>query len=614
MSIGFPCGKLTLSNPCTQAIQRNDGTWVQLPTRDSSFPPCPMPRDDSLGHGPTSARSMARISNDAITPRSEYSQLASEVFTQAPGDDDERGSVGIPDDDDRTWNLESWIETPRSLNSNDSAENAPTSRKSRVIIRDQDSEISACEPLSAFSAMVPKAPEQICKRLAGISIGASMLLSAIAYVWYVLSQAVPGSGGGAPAARLPIVLVPGLASSALEFQLTHADVPRTWCPSSHNWSLGWVDPTKLLPGAKDCLMANLQLFYNAETDAYSNRRGVEVRPVDFGGLHGVYELDPIDPWITLPIFKPIIDRLKKHGYKAGKDLHGAPYDWRLAGDAHGKANNGIGGLYPNLTKLIEDTSHRNNAPVILITHSLGGVMLLHYLHTFVSDTWRKQYVAGWFSVNGVFGGTSKVARMFASGLTFGLPLIPSDYFKAMETGAPISLWMLPSPRVYGDTVVVQTPTKKYRARDWLALLKDMNNTQMVNIADKFERTGLSPDSWWNKFLPDLPTHFIVTNGFKTPLTYAFDGSFVEGFNEVPSSTEYVDGDGTVPWDSLVSYRQWEGAHPNGHWSEEVLGKVNHRNSITDDRVSSSIVKFIEGCRQRVYSGHQLNGSGVAKYL
>lgn len=41
-------------------------------------------------------------------------------------------------------------------------------------------------------------------------------------------------------------------------------------------------------------------------------------------------------------------------YKLGKDVFIAPYDWRLAGDAHSKRQNGVGGYYPELQLLIEE--------------------------------------------------------------------------------------------------------------------------------------------------------------------------------------------------------------------------------------------------------------------
>jgi len=64
---------------------------------------------------------------------------------------------------------------------------------------------------------------------------------------------------------------------------------------------------------------------------YQNQTGVEIRPVDWGGLGGVESLDPSLPQFT-PIYKSLTEGLRKAGYKEGVDLFGAPYDFRLAAD------------------------------------------------------------------------------------------------------------------------------------------------------------------------------------------------------------------------------------------------------------------------------------------
>lgn len=64
---------------------------------------------------------------------------------------------------------------------------------------------------------------------------------------------------------------------------------------------------------------------------YSNQTGVEIRPMDWGGLGGVESLDPSLPQIT-PVYKSLTEGLKKAGYAERVDLFGAPYDFRLAAD------------------------------------------------------------------------------------------------------------------------------------------------------------------------------------------------------------------------------------------------------------------------------------------
>ena len=65
--------------------------------------------------------------------------------------------------------------------------------------------------------------------------------------------------------------------------------------------------------------------------SYRNQEGIQIRPYDFGGLGGIYSIDPDLPSFTAT-YKPIIDKLTDAGYTEDQDLFGAPYDFRLAGD------------------------------------------------------------------------------------------------------------------------------------------------------------------------------------------------------------------------------------------------------------------------------------------
>ena len=64
---------------------------------------------------------------------------------------------------------------------------------------------------------------------------------------------------------------------------------------------------------------------------YSNQTGVEVRPLDWGGLGGLEALDPGLPQLT-PLYRALAEALKDEGFVEREDLFGAPYDFRLAGD------------------------------------------------------------------------------------------------------------------------------------------------------------------------------------------------------------------------------------------------------------------------------------------
>lgn len=66
-------------------------------------------------------------------------------------------------------------------------------------------------------------------------------------------------------------------------------------------------------------------------DRYHNQSGVEIRAYQFGNLTGISALDPGLPSVS-GTYDKLIAGLKKAGYQEGKDLFGAPYDFRLAAD------------------------------------------------------------------------------------------------------------------------------------------------------------------------------------------------------------------------------------------------------------------------------------------
>eukprot|EP00662_Eupelagonemidae_sp_cell21_P011582 gene11581-26232_t len=82
-------------------------------------------------------------------------------------------------------------------------------------------------------------------------------------------------------------------------------MPYSWCEplfqindwDRDGWFTAWVwddsllSPAQVLPFAKDCLFKILELRFNATTEQYSGRPGVELDPfVDFGGVSGIMQI------------------------------------------------------------------------------------------------------------------------------------------------------------------------------------------------------------------------------------------------------------------------------------------------------------------------------------
>ncbi|KAA6421991.1 MAG: Lecithin:cholesterol acyltransferase family [Trebouxia sp. A1-2] len=129
----------------------------------------------------------------------------------------------------------------------------------------------------------------------------------------------------------PVVLLPGLAGSVLEAKLDRKETPSWYCSKQHDWEVEWL--SLKAASRPDCLLDELTVQYDPDMRSYHNQEGIQIRPFDFGGLGGIYSIDPDLPGFTAT-YKPIIDKLIDAGYKESEDLFGAPYDFRLAGDVY----------------------------------------------------------------------------------------------------------------------------------------------------------------------------------------------------------------------------------------------------------------------------------------
>ena len=76
-----------------------------------------------------------------------------------------------------------------------------------------------------------------------------------------------------------------------------------------------------------------------------------------------------------------------------------------------------------LKALVEETYRINgNQPVIILAHSMGGPMSLHFLHS-QSKSWKDQHIRALVSLSGAWGGSVKALKVFAVGKFVVEPII-----------------------------------------------------------------------------------------------------------------------------------------------------------------------------------------------
>ncbi|XP_026390786.1 lecithin-cholesterol acyltransferase-like 1 [Papaver somniferum] len=365
--------------------------------------------------------------------------------------------------------------------------------------------------------------------------------------------------------RHPVILVPGSGGNQLEAKLSKdyyktSSLACRFLTPAHRWFRLWFDLKVLVQPFTECFAERMTLYYDPVKDDYRNAHGVETRVPYFGSTEGLQYLNPnlILRDITA-YMAPLVESLERQGYVEGQDLFGAPYDFRygLAGEGRPSA---VGTKYlQQLKELIEKASKSNDGkPVIILSHSLGGLFVLQLLNR-NPVSWRQKFVKHFIALSAPWGGTVQEMLTFASGYSLGVPLVNPLLVRAEQRSSESNLWLLPSPKLFGRKLpLVITPNKTYTASDMPQFLDDIGFSEGV-----FPYTNRILPLTESLVSPGLPITCVVGTGIKTAETL-FYANNKDGFDKQPEIV-YGDGDGTV---NLLSLLRLE-----SEWPKEKSLKV-----------------------------------------
>ncbi|OVA08619.1 Lecithin:cholesterol/phospholipid:diacylglycerol acyltransferase [Macleaya cordata] len=390
----------------------------------------------------------------------------------------------------------------------------------------------------------------------------------------------------------PLILVPGSGGNQLEARLTKDYKPsslicRIWSRPGGRWFRLWFDTTVLIAPFTECFADRMTLHYDPVKDDYQNAPGVETRDDQTGWKCGTmnWNLD----WIGIldhsydllhitAYMAPLVESLEQQGYIEGQNLFGAPYDFRygLAAEGHPSA---VGTKYlQQLKELIEKASNSNGGkPVIILSHSLGGLFVLHFLNRNLIS-WRRKFVKHFVALSAPWGGTVQEMLTFASGYSLGVPLVDPLLVRDEQRSSESNLWLLPAPKLFGHQLpLVITPETTYSAFDIPRFLDDIGFPEGV---EPYKNRTLPLTE--RLVAPKVPITCIIGTGVKTPETL-FYGK--DGFEKQPEIV-YGDGDGTVNLVSLLRLES-EWADDYDQEAKELLKVikipgVSHTSVLQDD--------------------------------
>jgi len=233
--------------------------------------------------------------------------------------------------------------------------------------------------------------------------------------------------------RLPILFIPGFASSALNVSKGAVwEGERIWLSMSKLTSekLSNTATRSALKLAKNFGMGfdldqnqieNTFIKYmSLEPDGVSDPPGVQVRAE--GGLTGCSFLQDGEHVIATSftyVMGPIINSLRGLGYDE-TNMKAAPYDWRLPFHALESRD----GYFTNLEKDIEELFANTGEPVVVVCHSMGNKLFHYFLYCKRSQPggqqWIDKYIHTFYAVGAPWLGAPKGLCAVVAGVETGI--------------------------------------------------------------------------------------------------------------------------------------------------------------------------------------------------
>ncbi|KAG9395121.1 Lecithin [Carpediemonas membranifera] len=364
----------------------------------------------------------------------------------------------------------------------------------------------------------------------------------------------------------PVIIVPGLFGSQLEWRLKKAEhSPHFICKKDthDSWDSFWIAVHDFLPLEIDCWLENMKLELQPN-GVSTDRPGVTSRPRFWPSTKGVEYLDDVvGIEIIAQYAHNFLELLRKAGYEDGRDIFAHSFDFR-----HSPLNYyQPGGEFDDFYRLVEYSYKLNGAPAILVTHSMGSLHAVAALAQ-KDDAWKAKHIERLITAGAPYGGAPQMAGAMLNVKEFTL-LPPwakeKDFTPAAMTWCGVG-WLAPDPELLSDPqqTLVTAHGKKYSYGEVEALMGDIKNGMMAQCYH--QTRGLFTDKCPTKDCePGVRTQVFYGKDIKTEKEYEITKGYGESFEHIEAKVvAYQPGDGTVPLDSSTTLpKRWMATGNNG---------------------------------------------------
>ena len=237
-----------------------------------------------------------------------------------------------------------------------------------------------------------------------------------------------------------------------------------------------------------------------------------------------------------------------------------------------------------------------NRKVTIAAHSMGAPITLHFFTQsgVVTQAWIDQYIANFVTLAGAWAGGNEDLQAKVSGLgfinerrddIFGIFMFIQDWIrtslKPIMQSFQSTSFLLPRPSVWGNTVLVTTPTQSYTANDYQQLFNDIGFADGYSMYQGIENINKDFPS------PNVPTHCFYGVGVNTPESFHYKNSFPAGADEDPDVT-MGDGDGSVNVLSAQVCQRWDNNNGGHSFRSMAVSGADHRTILKTESVLKEI--------------------------